>query len=171
MTLTLCDSRIELIPATLIQLRTELDGSTPIHTLLGLDEPPYWPPEGNDNDSVQFFAGLLDQDPENSGWGAYYLVDKSVGRHLAGSGGYLGKPDADGSVEIGYSILTPFRRKGLATALTRLLVEKAFADTRVNYVLAKTLPDFKPSIGVLEKLGFTQTGATDDYHTHRLTRP
>ena len=160
-----------MIPATIKQLRAELDGSTPIHTLLGLDEPPYWPPEGNDNDSVQFFAALLETDPENNGWGAYYLIDTSIGRRLAGSGGYLGKPDDQGAVEIGYSILTPFRRNGLATALTRLLVTKAFADTRVNYVLAKTLPNFKPSIGVLQKTGFIQTDTNEDYYTHRLTRP
>ena len=171
MTITLCDSRIELIPATLNMLKTELDPSHSVFESLDVTEPAYWPPELNDEDSNRFFMSLLETDPQNVGWSFYYAVDTTRGRKLVGNGGYLGKPSKAGTVEIGYSILTPFRRQGIATALTRLLVQKAFADARVHKVLAKTLPGFAPSIGVLLKMGFIQTDTNDEFSSFELKRP
>ncbi len=69
-----------------------------------------------------------------------------------------GLPDDDGSYMIGYSILPPFRRRGLASEGVASLVEAAFATGRISRVLAETYPHLIASIGVLEKNGFRFIG-------------
>ena len=77
---------------------------------------------------------------------------------LVGAGGYKGRPSPEGTVEIGYSIVPEYQRRGLATEAAAALVARAFCDTRVNRVIAETLPKLAPSIGVLRKNGFRLIG-------------
>ena len=93
----------------------------------------------------------LRQKPELFGfWTALFVQDGEV----CGVGGYKGPPDADGVVEIGYSIAAELRGRGLATAAARELVRIAFADARVRTVRAHTLAERNASVRVLEKNGF-----------------
>ena len=46
---------------------------------------------------------------------------------LVGAGGYFGPPDADGTVEIGYSVLPEWQRHGYATQMTEALVNNVFS--------------------------------------------
>jgi len=66
---------------------------------------------------------------------------------------HKGEP-RDGTVEIGYSILPAFQRSGYASEAVAALVEWAFADARVERVIAETFPELAGSIGVLRKTGF-----------------
>jgi RimJ/RimL family protein N-acetyltransferase len=66
---------------------------------------------------------------------------------------FHGPPEA-GVVEIGYAIDAPFRGRGLASAAARLLVARAFADPRVDAVVAHTPAAPGPSPRILERLGF-----------------
>ena len=77
---------------------------------------------------------------------------------LAGTAGFKGKPDENGEVEIGYSIIPELHRRGIATEAIKLLIGHAFANLNVRRIKAETLPRLIPSIGVLLKCGFTQTG-------------
>jgi RimJ/RimL family protein N-acetyltransferase len=61
-------------------------------------------------------------------------------------------------VEIGYSVLPEFRRQGYATEAAQGLIARAFAHPGVALVIAETLPDLFPSIGVLRKIGFGYVG-------------
>ena len=78
---------------------------------------------------------------------------------LVGLCGFKGRPDAAGSVEIGYSILGCYQRCGYATEAVGRLVGWAFSHHNVNEVCAETLPHLRQSIGVLEKNGFRRAGA------------
>ncbi len=155
----LTDGRLTLVPATITMLEAELAGDhTQVFTLLNVSAPPYWPPELNDADSYGHFLNVLKTAPGAEGWGAYYAIHTAPISALVGTGGFIAPPDNKGTVEIGYSILSPNRRQGLATRLSRLLVKKAFADKRVTSVIAHTYPHLIGSIGVLTNAGFLFDG-------------
>jgi RimJ/RimL family protein N-acetyltransferase len=73
---------------------------------------------------------------------------------LVGSGGFKGRPDPDGSVEIGYSMVEEFQGRGYATEAVRALAAWAFAHPGVSQVVAETMPGNTGSLRVLEKIGF-----------------
>jgi RimJ/RimL family protein N-acetyltransferase len=76
---------------------------------------------------------------------------------LVGWGGFKGPP-RDGVVELGYEIAESRRERGLATAAVRAMLAEAFADDRVEAVIAHTLPERNASNRVLEKAGFRFDG-------------
>jgi RimJ/RimL family protein N-acetyltransferase len=73
--------------------------------------------------------------------------------------GYKGPP-RDGVVEIGYSMVPSFQRRGLATEASRALIEAAWGHG-VATVLAHTFAHLEPSLGVLRKLGFEPVGSNE----------
>lgn len=159
----LTDGQLTLVPATLAMLQAELDiNHTQLFNHLDVSPPPYWPPELNDKDSFGHFLNILKTVLNSQGWGAYYAINSKPTRALVGTGGFVVPPDTEGSVEIGYSILRPNQRQGLATRLSRLLVNKAFSDHRVTKVIAHTYPHLIGSIGVLTKIGFQFEGERED---------
>jgi ribosomal-protein-alanine N-acetyltransferase len=86
------------------------------------------------------------------------LTEGETGRTLIGSAGYKGPPSADGMVEVGYGIVRDHQRQGYASEAVRGLVAHAFALPTVRRVIAETLPELIPSIGVLRKCGFRFIG-------------
>ena len=180
MTQILRDGRVELIPATTEMILVELSVDGNIASHLGVSEPAYWPPELNDEGSFNYALGLIESGVAADGWGFYYMVDTagangvgqraSASQQLVGFGGFKGAPSLEGQVEIGYSILTPHRRQGHATAMCKLLIEKAFREPQVQEVIATTLPALEPSIGVLLNLGFSLVGETDGIVTYSLPK-
>jgi len=158
----LSDGTITLIPASRRLLQAELNDPTAVFDILDVGTPPYWPPDLNDDDSFRYALNLIPEGAEVADWGFYYVLLHADGARLAvGVGGFKEQPDENGEVEIGYSILEPYRRRGFATRMCQLLIDQAFADPSVTAVTATTLPDLIPSIGVLEKLGFRQTNLLD----------
>lgn len=77
---------------------------------------------------------------------------------LVGTAGYKGPPSADGTVELGYGIVSEYQRRGFASEATRGMVARAFRFPSVRRVIAETLPELTPSIGVLQKCGFRLIG-------------
>jgi ribosomal-protein-alanine N-acetyltransferase len=90
----------------------------------------------------------------------YFIVlpRQAAQRVLIGSTGYKGPPSAEGTVEVGYSIVSDHRRRGYASEAVRGLVRHAFGVPEVRRVIAETLPELTPSIGVLRKCGFELVG-------------
>jgi RimJ/RimL family protein N-acetyltransferase len=56
-------------------------------------------------------------------------------------------------VEIGYSVVPSWQRRGLATEACRALIESAW-ERCAKMIIAHTFDNLEPSIGVLRKLGF-----------------
>lgn len=112
-----------------------------------------------------FARDELARRPELFGWWtALFLTGPP--RVVCGMGGYKGPPDADGVVEIGYSIAPGLRDQGLATAAARELTRLAFADPRVTAVQAHTLAEPNASTRVLEKIGLTKIAELIDPAEH-----
>ncbi len=110
---------------------------------------------------MKFTRDFYSQNPDANGWGAwYFLLQKTKGekRIAIGNGGFKGKPNLDGTVEVGYSILESYQNQGYASEAVRALITWAFEHTIVKRVIAETLPELKASIRVLEKNGFKYIG-------------
>ena len=86
-------------------------------TMIGAMIPASWPPEHFDEAAVRFTLDWLRRAPRDVQWGFYYIelpgTNGATGT-LIGAGGFKGAPDSDGIVEIGYSVLPDFQRKGYA---------------------------------------------------------
>lgn len=168
----LTDGHLLAVAGTQKLMELELAHDPGIFDLLQTPPPPQWPPDLNDDDSYGHFRNALRNDRQARNWGLYYLIDLEAGRRLVGCGGYIGPPDDNGTVEIGYSILSAYRRQGYATGLCRLLIDYAFRDERVTRVIANTYPHLAPSIGAMEKCGFTFEGENPDGTVaYQLTKP
>jgi ribosomal-protein-alanine N-acetyltransferase len=150
--------RIRLIAATAGLVADDLSGHEALGASLSVQVPENWPPELYDRNAMDFASSQL-SDPAERGWSFWYLVDKSSQpEELLGICGFKGRPDGKGSVEIGYSVLSQYRNKGLATEAASRLVDWAFGHPHVTEVSAETLPHLRQSIRVLEKNGFSFTG-------------
>jgi ribosomal-protein-alanine N-acetyltransferase len=152
--------RLALVPATPELTRAALDGAPALGAGLGAVVPPTWPPEYLDAAALEFTRDRLAEGPDQAGWWLHFVVlrDGVSGRLLVGVAGFKGPPLADGTVEVGYGIVRDHRRRGYAVEAVRGLLDRAFAAPAVRRVIAETLPELAPSIGVLDKCGFRLTG-------------
>jgi RimJ/RimL family protein N-acetyltransferase len=155
--------RLDLVAATRAMLQAELDGERErLARFVGATVPREWPPDLYDDEAVRFTLDWLDNHPGQETWGFHYFVLRADPDEpeavLIGAGGYKGPPDDHGDVELGYSIMGRFRRRGFASEAVRAFVTHAFHDARVLRVTAETLPHLIPSIGVLQKCGFSFAG-------------
>lgn len=111
-------------------------------------------------ETMRFLYKHLKANPDVLGWWTYLFVH-AEDRVLIGQGGYKGKANGAGTVEIGYAIVPAYRRRGLATETAQGLIDNAFAHAHVKRVDAHTLAEPNPSTKVLEKVGMKFAGAVD----------
>jgi len=161
---TLESRRITLVAATAELLETDLESHSALANLLGAEVPDNWPPDLYERQAMKFALQQLHEDPKLPGWSFWYMLSKTSDQpQLLGLCGFKGRPDDTGSVEIGYSVLEQYQAQGYATeAVTRLLAW-AFSHQNVKEVSAETLPHLRQSIRVMEKNGFSLTGAGSEH--------
>jgi ribosomal-protein-alanine N-acetyltransferase len=157
---TIRTERMELLPATPESLSAAVRGSEALATALDALVPRSWPPEYLDAPALEFTRDRLTEHPDHAGWWMYFVLLPRENGHrvLIGSSGYKGPPAEDGTVEIGYGIVAEHQRRGYASEAARALVRHAFGVPAVRRVIAETLPELAPSIGVLRKCGFELIG-------------
>ncbi len=150
--------RLKLIASTVDLINRDVKGGGRLTDALAVHIPDEWPPDLYGPRAMQYALQQLG-DPAEQGWSFWYLVTEEEPCGLIGICGFKGRPDEVGSVEIGYSILTSYQEQGFATEAVARLVAWAFSHYNVQEVCAETLPHLDKSIRVLEKNGFTLTGA------------
>ncbi len=150
--------RLSLVAATPDLIEKDIEGRDVLSAALDVNTPKSWPPDLYGPRAMQFALAQLGDSAER-GWSFWYLLSHDEPSELIGIGGFKGRPDESGSVEIGYSILAEFQRKGFATEAVARLVNWAFSHHNVNEVCAETFPHLIQSIRVLQKNGFEPTGA------------
>lgn len=155
--------RLTLVAATPELVSADLAGAEAFAEALGAEVPAEWPPDLYDSMAMRFSLEQL-RDPLEVGWSLWYLLSK---RHdppkVIGICGFKGRPNRTGSVEIGYSVLRPFRVQGYATEAVARLVVWAFSHQQVVEVTAETLPHLRQSIRVMEKNGFAFQGPGSEH--------
>ncbi|MBM4183256.1 MAG: GNAT family N-acetyltransferase [Gemmatimonadetes bacterium] len=91
-------------------------------------------------------------------------------RTVVGSCGFTGPPDADGVVEIAYSISPAYQGRGYATEVAQAMAVYAFRTGRAKVVRAHTLPHENASTRVLSKCAFDFLGEVMDPQDGRVWR-
>ena len=97
------------------------------------------------------------RDPASADWIARAAVAEPEGV-VVGHGGFHGPPDADGVVEVAYSVDPAYRRRGHARAMLRALLARADADPAVTAVRASIRPDNVGSRATIAGFGFRKIG-------------
>jgi len=158
-------ARLTLVPATAALARAETEDRPAFAALLGADVPNAWPPETL-ADALPFLLQQLEAGPDRIGWITWYGVANPDGGQsltLVASGGFFGPPQegsVENSVEIGYSVLPEFQRRGYATEMVMGLTEWALAQPSVRRVVANVASDNTPSLRLLRRIGFSEIGDT-----------
>jgi RimJ/RimL family protein N-acetyltransferase len=148
--------RLRLVPATPSLVDAELAGPERLAAALGVALPTDWPPEHHDAQVLRFTRDALATPGAEAWWMHWFCWTGPPEPTVVGTGGYVGPPE-DGTVEIGYSVVPSWQRRGIATEASRALVDAAW-ERGARRVIAHTLPHLAPSIGVLERLGFARDG-------------
>ena len=167
--------RLELLAATADLVRAEIYDRAEFGRRLGARVPEGWPPPLNDDQSMQWTLKLLVSNPGAEGFAAWYLAlpDPRTGeKELIGNAGFKGKPTADGTVEIGYSVMEDRQKNGYGTEAARALIAWAFVHPEVHRVTAETYPHLRPSLRVMERNGmkFLGPGSEEGVIRYGITR-
>jgi RimJ/RimL family protein N-acetyltransferase len=153
--------RLRLVPATPPLVHAALAGREALAAALGAEVPgitvtPTWPHQYLDRPALEYTLERVTGPPTTRGWWLHFvvLVRGDGAPVLVGTAGYKGPVGADGTVEIGYGIVSDRQRRGYASEAVRALLAQAFAVPEVRRVIAETLSELVASIGVLRKCGF-----------------
>jgi RimJ/RimL family protein N-acetyltransferase len=87
---------------------------------------------------------------------------------VVGGCGFLGPPDNEGAVEIGYGIAPSHRGRGIATEALAGLIRHATASAAVRIVWAITQKDDAVSRAVLMRNGFEFVSAAEGFHRYEV---
>ncbi len=146
------DHSLSLVAVTPASLDAELSGDlSGLARRLGVTVSE-WPPIGGewDRPAMEHFRSLLDTPTSDLRFGPFYVVALGA---LVGTAGFFGPPDEALEVEIGYSVCTEARRRGIATATIVELCRRA-AALGCSSVRATVSPDNVASVRALERTGF-----------------
>lgn len=113
---------------------------------------------------LQFRIADLEVDPSIQPWlgRAIILAESGGTRRFVGSAGFHAPPDAEGRVEVGYSVVPAYRRQGVASEAVRGLFDWAVHEHGVHRFRAAVAPDNAASLAVVSRLGFSRTGTQLD---------
>jgi [ribosomal protein S5]-alanine N-acetyltransferase len=151
-------TNLQLIPCELTHLEAFTRNKKELEPMLGVTVPDSWPQFA---EAMSHAYERLQADPSLLGWWTYLFIHAGD-KALVGSGGFTGKADASGMVEIGYEIALEYRNRGLATEAAQGLARYAFSHKHINTVEAHTLAQTNPSTKVLEKMGMKYVATLHD---------
>jgi [ribosomal protein S5]-alanine N-acetyltransferase len=81
---------------------------------------------------------------------------------------FVGEPNADGDVEIGYGTYDEFRNRGFMTEAVGGIIEWAVQQPNIKSIIAGTEKSNIASFTILEKNNFVKYGETDTLFNWRL---
>jgi RimJ/RimL family protein N-acetyltransferase len=164
-------ARLELVAPPYEVARSELDDLPQFEAAMNARLAPGWPPPLLNRERQLKFLSYLETDPEATPWEAWCFILRDE-RLVVGNGGFKGRPDAQGVVEVGYSMVDTHQGLGLCTEAVGALIAWAFSNESVQRVDAETFPDNRASLRVMEKNGLIYLGEGEEQNTVRyaLTR-
>ena len=160
--------RLRLVAITPAMLKADEAADGTLAKILGAEVTAEWPPEHWEPHVYHFIEKQYVEDPRTQGWHRYVLLPNGRTSRLIGAVG--GFPKLEGDVEIGYSTLPSFQRKGYGTEAARALVEWLLQQKDVRSVSAQTYPRLPESMKVMERCGMEYVGTGEDEGTVRFRR-
>ena len=151
-------ARLTLFATELKHFELVMQSKKLLGEYLGMNVPPSFP---ESEDALPWFYDLVRADEALVGWLSFWALHRADNALIA-SVGFKGKPDANGKIEIGYSVIPEYRRQGFASEMVEAALGYGFANPAVTAILAQTRVDNFPSMKVLERFGMKQTGTSHD---------
>ncbi|PSL49331.1 RimJ/RimL family protein N-acetyltransferase [Chitinophaga niastensis] len=153
-----------MLPCSLEHFELLLQGNDHLADLLGISIEDGW----TDYPEMVLVAyDKLRNDPSMLGW-FFYLVLHRNDKRLIGAGGFKGKPDDQGLVEMGYEIAADYRERGLGTEMAKALIRFAFGHSYVQRVIAHTEEEYNASVKILQKAGMRFVGTIKNIENEDL---
>jgi RimJ/RimL family protein N-acetyltransferase len=147
---TLETKRLQLIPFSLELKKAAINDRARFVEMLGVYVPTHWP-EPDLAEALPIFVENMERAPSEPAWDwiAIHKLDQAV----IGDIGFMGGPDQNGVVEVGYSIVPEYRNQGYATEMASGLIAWVFQEKGIKVVTATCRDDNIGSIKVLEHVG------------------
>ncbi|HEU5381120.1 MAG TPA: GNAT family N-acetyltransferase [Ktedonobacteraceae bacterium] len=162
-------ARLKFIPFSYELIKAALEDRTRLAELLEVHVPEAWP-YGEFAEALPSILAALEKEPDKHAWGG--LIVQREEDILIGDMGFHRAPDASGTVEIGYSLITTHHGRGYATEMATALVAWAFKQPEITRIIAEFQVQNIASQRVLEKIGMhfvEQRGATSLWEMRRAT--
>ena len=160
-------SRLRLVPMTVALLESEAQDTWQLGEALGGRVAADWPPEHWDSAVRAHIVAQLTAKPETIGWHRYILLAGEPALLVGCLGAF---PCASGDVELGYSVVESYQRRGLATEAAQGLTNWLLGQAAVHSVSAQTFTTMPASIKVMERCGMRFVGQGDEDGTVRYRR-
>jgi RimJ/RimL family protein N-acetyltransferase len=158
---TIGSARLELVSMSPEFMRCSLDGDLArAAALIGAEIPTDWPVEAAG--TLRRRLRQLAQDPTEQPWLLRAMLTRSAPRTLVGRIGFHAPPDVRGAIEIGYAVEPEHRRCGYATEAVEAMLAWASREHAIRWFLASVSPTNAPSLAIVKKFGFVQTGVQWD---------
>jgi len=112
-------------------------------------------PENDLKEAIPVFRELLIRNGMNgfNNW----TISLKENATIIGSAGFIGNPDKNGMIEIGFGIVPAMRARGFCYEAVRALMKWAISGEAIRGILAHCNDDNIPSKNIIAKLGFTLT--------------
>ena len=151
--------RLDLVALPPEALDATLEGDLrPLEALLGARPDEEWLAAA----PLRMRREQLRRDPSEQEWLVRAIVLREPDRAVAGHIGFHAPPGPDRWVEVGYAVLTGFRRRGIAEEAVRGLLRWAARERGIRRFRASVGPWNAASLGLVRKLGFAQVGTQWD---------
>jgi len=113
---------------------------------------------------LKYRLGQLRLDPSLRVWlGRVMVLTEDDGtRRAVGSIGFHGPPNAEGKLEVGYSVDPPYRRRGYARESVKALFDWAYHEHGITRFIASISPDNEASLRLTAAYGFRKVGEQMD---------
>jgi [ribosomal protein S5]-alanine N-acetyltransferase len=145
--------RLTLLPFSLEMKKIVLNDKAKLAQIIDVRVPEHWP--GPDlTEALPFFVQEMEKNPAGPTWDG--IIIHKAAQIIIGDMGFMGGPDATGTVEIGYSIMPEYRNQGYATEMAQALIRWAFQQKGINVIIASCYADNIGSIKVLHKAGMNR---------------
>lgn len=159
--------RLRLVAITPELVETETAGPEPLGMALQAEVGPDWPPEHWGPHVRAHILGQFLDHPESIGWHRYMLFGDEGWRLVGCLGAF---PCAAGDVEIGYSVVESYQRRGLGSEAALAFVDWLLRQPTIHSVSAQTFRTWPGSIKVMQRCGMRFIGAGDQEGTVRYRR-
>lgn len=128
------------------------DDNIELGNLLNITTPQSWSEFSAAQEALPALYEIFNSLNNDDRWGSYFIILQNE-KKLIGTCGYLGKPDSNNCVEIGYEVNPAYQKQGFATEASKALIDFAFTQKVVG-IKAHTLAAENSSVNVLRKCNF-----------------
>ena len=163
--------RLRLVAMTPAMMCGDAARSGELSGLLRARVPASWPPVHWGPHVFAFLENQIREHPGTLGWNRYVVLRQEPETLI---GNICGFPRTGTEAEIGYALLEPWHRQGLATEGVWAYVSELFRCDWLQTITAQTFPELTPSVRLLERCGFRLAGPGDEagavrYRLERLS--